>query len=132
MFYWESEVRNYEVDQQSIVNNAIYLNYLEEARAKFVEQSSLNLAAYENLGYHFVIAKISIEYKRSLFAKDYFKVSVTITKLTENRIIFEQIITRNSDNKIVAQAQVEAACMNIQTRRAEMPEQLKIDLANYF
>ena len=89
MFYWESEVRNYEVDQQSIVNNAIYLNYLEEARAKFVEQSSLNLAAYENLGYHFVIAKISIEYKRSLFAKDSPSLNLQKTELFSNKLLQE-------------------------------------------
>lgn len=129
MFYWQSQVRNYEIDQQNIVNNAIYLNYLEEARGQFVEQSPLDLAAYEKLGYHFVIAKIAIEYKRSLFAKDKFKVSVRIAELTSNRIIFEQKIIKLANDKVVAQARVEAACMNIQTRRAEMPEKLLTDLA---
>ena len=81
MFYWENEVRHYEVDQQNIVNNAIYLNYLEQARAKFVESSPLDLDAFEKLGYHFVVAKISIEYKRSLFAQDRMRVSVEIAEI---------------------------------------------------
>lgn len=128
MFYWQNKVRHYELDLQKIVNNATYLNYLEEARAEFVKSSPLDLDAYEQLGYHFVIAKITIEYKRSLFANDEFRVSVRIAEVTDKRIVFEQIITKNANDKTVAIARVEAACMNIETRRAEMPEKLVQDL----
>jgi acyl-CoA thioester hydrolase len=129
MFYWENEVRHYEVDQQNIVNNAIYLNYLEQARAKFVESSPLDLDAFEKLGYHFVVAKISIEYKRSLFAQDRMRVSVEIAEITDKRLIFRQTIIKEPTNKIAAEAYIEIACMNIETRRAEMPEKLMNDLS---
>jgi len=129
MFYWNNQVRHYEVDQQNIVNNAIYLNYLEQARAEFIANSSLDLDAYEQMGYHFVVAKITIEYKRSLFAKDNMQVSVEISEITDKRIIFHQQIIKQDTKKLVTEAYIEIACMNIKTRRSDMPDHIKNDIA---
>ena len=128
MFTWQAKVRNYELDNQNIVNNATYLNYLEQARAELVDQSQLDLNAYEQMGYHFVVAKINIEYKRSLFANDAFYVEVAIEKIEQKRLVFHQKIFKTCNNKCVADAYVYIACMNIKTRRAEMPDCLASDL----
>ena len=48
-FVWETviPVRSYELDFAGIVNNAVYLNYLEEARLDFLRQHNFDFFAIQ-------------------------------------------------------------------------------------
>lgn len=43
---WSSEVRNYEIDYQGIVNNANYFHYLDQARSNYLESIGINLKKF--------------------------------------------------------------------------------------
>lgn len=45
IFTLEIAVRDYELDSEGIVNNAVYLHYLEHSRHAFVKQEESPLAA---------------------------------------------------------------------------------------
>ncbi len=66
------EVRDYECDLQGIVNNAIYLNYLEHTRHKFFLNNGIDFFTLHQKGIDLVVVRIEIDYKHSLTSGDSF------------------------------------------------------------
>ena len=60
------KVRDYEVDSEGIVNNAIYLHYLEHTRHEFCESRGFTFRAMQEQGIDPVVSKIEIEYHTPL------------------------------------------------------------------
>ena len=56
----ELEVRDYECDMSGIVNNAVYLNYLEHARHKFLKSKEIQYADWAQNGIHLVVIRIEL------------------------------------------------------------------------
>src|SRR4051812_7498616 len=55
-------VRTYELDSFGHVNNAVYLNYLEEARSEFLRQIGLTFYDLAGNGVHLVIVEAQVKY----------------------------------------------------------------------
>lgn len=60
------KVRDYEVDSEGIVNNAIYLHYLEHTRHEFCEQAGFSFREMHSLGIDPVVRRVEIDYISSL------------------------------------------------------------------
>ncbi len=108
-FEQEFDVRDYECDLQGIVNNANYQHYTEHARHKFLLSRGVDFADLHNRGIDAVVARISIEYKRSLKSGDRFVCRLNIEK-EGVRYVFYQDIYRLPDNVLCAKAKVETVC----------------------
>lgn len=108
-FEHEFDVRDYECDLQGIVNNANYQHYTEHARHKFLLSRGVDFADLHNRGIDAVVARISIEYKRSLKSGDKFVCRLNIEK-DGVRYVFFQDIYRLPDNVLCAKAKVETVC----------------------
>ena len=70
--YFETviQVRDYEVDSQGIVNNAIYLHYLEHTRHLFCENAGTSFRELQMEGIDPVLRKVEIEYLTPLTLGD--------------------------------------------------------------
>jgi len=93
------EVRDYECDMAGIVNNSVYLNYLEHARHEFIKAMGLDFQSLFKAGVYVVVAHADLSYKTPLKSGDSFTVKMRI----ENRgvrYIFNQDIYRTPDNKL--------------------------------
>ena len=55
-------VRTYELDSFGHVNNAVYLNYLEEARSEFLQQMGVSFHDFQTLNVQLVIVEAHINY----------------------------------------------------------------------
>lgn len=124
-YQWNSSVRDYELDSQGIVNHAIYVNYLEQARNDYVRSLGLDFKEYYKAGYQFVITAIEMEYRRPLKSKDEFYVTAKLTSFDDKRINFEQEIKLSATDKVVVKAAVHAACVDFKMEKACMPEMLQ-------
>lgn len=124
-YVWESEVRDYELDSQGIVNNGTYVNYFEHCRNSYAKAMGIDVGQYFKNGYNLVVAGIEVQYRHPLFAYDVFYVTADISNFTAKRIYFEQKIKRKHDNKLIAQATVSIACVDHKTGRSCMPDSLK-------
>ena len=62
IFEMPLRVRDYEVDSQGIVNNAIYLHYIEHTRHEFCRWAGTSFRAMQQQGIDPVIRHIDIEY----------------------------------------------------------------------
>ena len=118
------QVRDYECDMQGIVNNAIYQHYLEHARHKFLDQRGLSFAEMTLAGVIIVVARAELDYLVSLRAGDDFTVSVTASRPSRVRLVFEQEIRRAADDVLALRARITATAVN-ERGRPYFPEQLE-------
>lgn len=102
----EMEVRDYELDLQGIVNNSVYLNYLEHARHKFLQKIGLNFAELHHKGIDAVVVRSEIDYKKSLKSGDEFFVQSAIEPMGRLRFVFVQEIVRSADSALIAHARI--------------------------
>ena len=107
----ELEVRDYELDIQGIVNNAVYQNYLEHARHKFILMLGIDFAQLHRDGIDPVVVRAEIDYRSSLTSGDRFVVRSRLTAVGKLRFIFNQEIVRISDEAICVSAVITAATL---------------------
>ena len=105
-FEIELQVRDYECDIQGIVNNSVYLNYMEHCRHKFLNDVGLDFAQLHNDGIDAVVIRAELDYKFPLRPGDDFIVSLKMSKNGKLRIVFDQQIIRKSDKKLMVNARI--------------------------
>jgi len=115
----EFEVRDYECDLQGVVNNAIYLHYIEHARHQWLASLGVDFAALHDKGIDLVVVRIEVDYKHPLRSRDRFVVRSGFQREGRLRLICSQDIYRASDEKLIAQARVVATA--IENGRPAMP-----------
>jgi acyl-CoA thioester hydrolase len=105
------EVRDYECDLQGVVNNAVYLHYLEHARHLWLLSLGLDFSALHDQGIDLVVVRIEIDYRVPLRSGDRFAVRSLRQREGRLRTIFRQEIFRLPDEKLIVQARVVTACL---------------------
>jgi acyl-CoA thioester hydrolase len=103
-------VRDYECDLQGIVNNSVYMNYLEHTRHEFLKSVGLNFAQLHKEGKDAVVVRMELDFKSPLTSGDNFKVRLSVDKKGMFRFIFYQDIFRIADNKHILSAKAICAC----------------------
>ena len=98
-FELEFEVRDYECDMAGIVNNSVYLNYLEHARHEFIKAMGLDFQGLYKAGVYVVVVHADLSYKTPLRSGDAFWVKLRLEHKGV-RYIFNQDIYRIPDNKL--------------------------------
>lgn len=91
-FALELQVRDYELDQYGVVNNAVYLRYLEHARHEFLRTLGIDGAQVARAGRALALSEIHVKYLASLRSADRFTVSVTVAEVGGARVTFGQTI----------------------------------------
>ena len=104
------QVRDYEVDAEGIVNNAVYLNYMEHTRHEFCRQAGLTFREMHAQGLDPVATRIEIDYKRPLGLGDEM-VSCLNLERRGPLFIFNQEIYNSSTGELAAKAVVKIACL---------------------
>jgi len=105
-FELEMQVRDYECDIQGIVNNAVYQNYLEHCRHKFLNTIGLDFNKLHSEGIDGVVIRAELDYKFPLLPGDDFIVRLKMRKQGNLRVIFDQQIIRKTDEKLMVNARI--------------------------
>lgn len=101
-FCLEMEVRDYELDCEQIVNNAIYLHYLEHTRHKFCRKVGFPFIEMHKKGMEPVVRKLEIEYFTPLRSGDSFLSCINIERKGARFIFYQDIFKENGDPVIKA------------------------------
>ena len=109
-FTTEIAVRDYECDIQGIVNNAVYMHYLEFTRNEFLNKTGTNLADLHAQGIDIVLARITMALKTPLKPGDEVLSRLDLHK-ERIKYVFEQELYRKSDKKLACKATVELVCV---------------------
>ena len=110
------EVRDCECDLQGIVNNAVYQNYLEHARHKFLKAGGADFAALTAAGVHLVVARAELDYRAPLRSGDAFVVASRIERPSPVRVVFVQDVLKMPARQLMVRSQFVCAAMNRQGR----------------
>jgi thioesterase-3 len=112
------KVRGYHLDVYQHVNNARYLEFLEEARWEVLEtQPGFRWMVEQGLA--FVVVNININYRRPALLGDRLTVTSRMQKLNGKSGVLSQVITRDSDSDVVADALITFACVDLQSQKAQ-------------
>ena len=110
VFELEIAVRDYELDSEGIVNNAIYLHYLELTRHAFCREAGCSFSQMTALGLVPVARRITIDYVTPLRSGDVMRSALRVERRGP-RFVFGQDIFNKATGDAVVRAVVEIVCL---------------------
>lgn len=123
------KIRGYHLDFYGHVNNARYLEFLEEARWAYLEEG-LDLGFWLERGLGFVVAAVTINYRRPAGLGAVLEVRSQVTRLGGKSAVIHQDVVDAATGSAVADADVTFVIVDTATGKAvaiegEILEQLK-------
>jgi len=111
------KVRGFHLDVYQHVNNARYLEFLEEARWDGLENTdSFQWMSARNIA--FVVVNININYRRPAVLGDLLTVTSHVQQINSKSGVLSQTVTLNPEGQTVADALVTFVCIDLQTQKA--------------
>lgn len=101
----EITVRGYHIDLYRHVNNARYLEFLEEARWQFMEHSPL-FREFDGSELGMAVVNININYRRGAYDNDRLVIRSQFTKVGNRSAVMEQVITLKDSDTVIADAAI--------------------------
>ena len=105
-FELEFAVRDYECDLQGLVNNAVYLNYLEHTRHQYLRGCGVDFAALHEAGCDLIMTRCEVDFKGSLRSGDRFVVLMSLGRESRLRFVFHQKVLRLPDRSTLLEARI--------------------------
>lgn len=121
-YRYKTNVKGYELDSYGHLNNAVYLNYTEQARWEILNKESL-LHLFFNRGFLLVVTETNIRYKRELKLFDEIEIETTI-KFEAPYLIFYHDIKNVKSGYSAAKAIVKTLLINKDRIPQDIPEEL--------
>ena len=110
------KVRGYHIDVYQHVNNARYLEFLEEARWDGLESSeSFQWMTAHNIA--FVVVNININYRRPAVLGDVLTITSQLQQLNGKSGVLTQAVTLDPEGQAVADALITFVCIDLKTRK---------------
>ncbi|KXS39563.1 MAG: thioesterase III [Halomonadaceae bacterium T82-2] len=109
-------VRGFHLDGYAHVNNARYLEFLEEGRWAYFEQQ-FDLAELFNQGLAAVAVNLNINYRRAAVIHDELEILTSLAGLNHRSAIIHQEINRVADGKRIADADFTFVLLDTHTGR---------------
>lgn len=111
------KVRGYHLDVYQHVNNARYLEFLEEARWEWLEEvEAFHWLQEQKLA--FVVVNININYCRPAVLGDVLTIDSEITQLNGKSGIIAQRVLLAGQETVVADAALTFVCIDLRTQKA--------------
>ncbi len=113
----EITVRGFHLDVYQHVNNARYLEFLEEARwAALEEEESFRWMSAQNIA--FVVVNININYRRPALLGERLLVTSALKQLNGKSGVLSQVITLQPGGEVVADALITFVCVDLKSQKA--------------
>jgi len=122
MFEYHLTAKGYELDSYNHVNNAVYLNYMEQARWEIMREQKL-LDRLQGQDKKLVVTEIQIKFKKEI---KLFDKIVVLTKVKKEApyLVFQHKINNVSSGLQVARASVKTILLDSNNMPEDIPEDL--------
>lgn len=111
------KVRGYHMDVYQHVNNARYLEFLEEARWEGLERK----AGFQWMSEHniaFIVVNINISYRRPAVLGDLLRIESSLQQLKNKSGVLSQVVTLEPEGEAVADALLTFVCIDLKAQKA--------------
>jgi thioesterase-3 len=112
----EIKVRGYHLDLYGHVNNARYLEFLEEARWAAIEGVDLQQLAQK--GYALTVVNININYRRPALMNQVLRIETGPAQWNKRSAVIHQVVKLKDADTLIADADVTFVMVNAKTGRA--------------
>ncbi|SFX11530.1 acyl-CoA thioesterase [Marinospirillum alkaliphilum] len=99
------KIRGYHLDLYGHVNNARYLEFLEEARWDFLEQQ-VDIATFTGSGLGLAVVNININYRRGAYVNEEIEVVTTLARIGNKSAVMHQDVVLKGTDVLVADADI--------------------------
>jgi len=113
----EIRVRGYHLDVYGHVNNARYLEFLEEARWDLLEKN-FDLMTWQSKGLAFFVVNITINYRRPVTMGHVLEVRTHLERFGNKSATLSQDVYMKRENILVADAKITFVIADSHTARA--------------
>jgi acyl-CoA thioester hydrolase len=130
----EEKVKFHEVDMMNVCNNAVYFNYFEDARIKYIQDLKKNYELKEILenGLFFIMAHNECDYFIPAMFDDELSVLTRIDFIKKTSFGFRHLVVRKSDNQILASGKGVLVHINFGTKKkVNLPDEFYSAVKNY-
>jgi thioesterase-3 len=110
-------VRGYHEDRFGHVNNARYLEFLEEARWEHLDERGLDVSFFKAHGIFPVVVRLSISYRRPASVGDVLRVTTEAVSAGRLRVVITQEACFASSDEVCVEAEVTVAFLDEGTGR---------------
>lgn len=131
-FVWHLRVYFEDTDAGGVVYHSRYLNFFERARTELLRAMGVSQTDLkEKHGLIWVVLEISVKFRKAARLDDELLVSAELQWVKGVRQGFRQEMTRKSDGKVVATAELSAVMLHADNLRpARVPAWIKERLIN--
>lgn len=117
----EIRVRGYHIDVFGHVNNARYLEFLEEARWAACE-NRVDLQKMGQRGLAFTVVNVNINFRHPAVMEDTLTIESQVTKWGRRNAIFHQVVKLKGTDTVVADADVTFVIYDVNNRKTALLE----------
>jgi len=122
------KVRGYHIDTNGHVNNAVYLNYLEDARDDFLEHLGLSISGFLQQGVLVFLSEVRIKFHMPALYGDRVEVWGWLCELRRVKSTWKMELRRAGTGELLAEAWIRAAFLNADQRIIRIPEEARATL----
>ncbi len=111
------KVRGYHLDIYQHVNNARYLEFLEEARWAYLEDCG-DVEYFNSRALAWVIVNININYRNAATNGQTLQIATQFSKIGGKSAVIHQVVTVAGTDVVVADADITFVCLDQRTGKA--------------
>ncbi|MDR5898440.1 thioesterase family protein [Halomonas vilamensis] len=111
-------VRGYHLDGYGHVNNARYLEFIEEGRWAFFDEHPALIKELHQAGKAFVVVNLNIDYRAAAVAGDDLVVLTGIVDVGDRSAVCHHQIIRRQDGALVAKADLTFVLLDMKANKA--------------
>ena len=110
-----------ETDKGGVVHHSVYPVWFEMGRTELLRTNGLVYKDIELAGVFFVVARLSVKYRRPALYDEELKLETTCSKVTASRVEHTYKLMR-CDGVILAEGDSTLACVNAEGKIRRIPE----------